>query len=168
MSELKHLITAEEIPDRTVAQPNADLHKLSLAIPLAERKHLKKLLGPALFAELLLSVQTATTDDEPLARLANLDELKDMLCQWALVEAWPNLQVHVAEAGIVVKNGKEVSTSADEKLAQKTLDSHISTANFYSSELTAWMVEHKADYPSYAPPLAAALSTMPVGGIDLD
>jgi len=168
MSELVHLIEVEEIPERTAAQPNSDKHKLKLGIHLAESKHLRKLLGVALYSELMLSVQTGSGEDMALAKLASSEELKNMLCQWALVEAWPSLLVHITEAGLTVKNGKDVSTSADANQTEAALEGHINTATFFSSELTAWMIEHKADYPSYRPPTVAAYSTMPVGGIDLD
>jgi len=162
---MDHLITAEDITERTVAQPNSDKHKLTLAIPVAEGGRLRPVLGAGLYAELILGIQIQPMAEENLAKLATCEPLMNMLSNWALYEAWPTLLVHVTEAGVVVKNGKEVSTSADAATADKTRLAIADTAEFWTGELRAWLYEHRAEYPSYVPPTCAAVSSMPLGGV---
>ncbi|TGE08249.1 DUF6712 family protein [Hymenobacter fodinae] len=166
MTALKHLITSDEVTERTVVQVNAGHKKITIAIPLAEGRRLRPLLGDRLFDELLAFAQKEASDvADPLASLAN--EVKNMLAEWTVVQAWPSLSMHVTDAGMTVKNGKDVSTSADYKTTQDLLAMVTGNAEYYSSEFVRWITEHKSDYPSYAPyGSVAAPSSGLIGGLD--
>lgn len=162
--DLKHLITPEEITARTVVTLNASAKKLGVAIPLAQGKHLRPLLGAKLFDELILFVQAATPDTEDaLAELSQ--QVKDLLCAWTVVEAWPTLLAHVTEAGVVVKNGKDVSTQSDYRTQQDVLAAITRTAQYYADLFVLWLEDNKSAYPAYAPFRAKTRERMPVGGL---
>jgi len=164
---MKTLISFDQVVARTVLQPNVDAQKVELAIKVVQPMYLKKLLGAALYNELLLAAQAEPLEDEKLAALLNSDELQNMLAQWVVVQAWPDLLVHLTNAGVVLKTGKDTSTSADAKLVESTLAAHTRTADFYTNELRAWLYEHRADYPSYQPAGARVpAETMPLGGLN--
>lgn len=164
---MKQLITPAEVSARTVLQLNAAQKKIEVAIPLAQLRRLRPLLGDELFDELLVFVQKEASDvADPLAALQQ--QSLDMLAGWSIVEAWPTLIAHITEAGIVIKNGKDVSSSADAQTVKELLDQQIGAAQLHSSELVRWIVKKRADYPSYRPFAQLAAQAMPVGGLDTD
>lgn len=160
---MNRLITAAHIKESTVAGLSIDAQKLEVHVPLAQGKHLRPLLGAALFDELVLAAQTAPIQ-EPYLALAT--ECVNMLSWWTVVEAWPALLVHVTAAGVVVKTGgQNGTTSADAAVAAATLAAHRNTAQFYSDELRRWLIAHANDYPSYPQPAPIRSESMPLGGI---
>lgn len=164
---MKHLIDADDIKNMTAAQLGIDSQRLEITIPDAEQRHLRPLLGPRLFDELLAFIQTATPDtDDPLAALAN--EVKRMLSQWALVEAWPNLLVHVANAGVVLQTGNsQGTTSADAATLNTVLTAHRETAVWRGQELVRWLESNKTQYPAYESNTPVATGRPPLGGINV-
>jgi hypothetical protein len=161
---MKHLVTAADITTLTVVQVSVDDHKLEVAVPLAERRHLRPVLGSALFNELMLFVQDEPYDtDDALAKLAN--EIKPMLSNWAVVEAWPTLVASITNMGITFSNQREGGSSqVDYKTAGEIKASIQDTAEFETGELRMWLVEHAAEYPSYPQPAPAAPAVL-IGGI---
>lgn len=165
---MKHLIDANDIKALTTIQLNTEAHRLEITIPDAEQRHLRPLLGPALFDALLLFIQPETPDTtDELAKLAS--QVKPMLSQWALVEAWPNLLVHVANAGVVLKTGAsgQGTTSADAATLAQVLTAHRDTAIWRGQELVRWLESNKANYPAYASTTPVATGRPPFGGINL-
>lgn len=164
---MKHLITADDIKGLTAAQLGIDSQRLEITIPEAEQRHLRPLLGPSLFDELLLFVQVATpSTTDPLAALAN--QVKPMLSQWALVEAWPNLLMHVTNSGMVLKTGTgQGTTSADAAVVSQVLTAHRATAAWRGQELVRWLESNKADYPAYQSTTPVATGRALYGGINV-
>jgi hypothetical protein len=166
---LKRLISFDDITSRTAVALGGEAHKFDIAIPKAEREHLRPVLGYALFDELLNFVQQATPDTtDPLAQLA--EQVKDMLAAWAVVEAWPFLLVHLEAAGLTIKVGNKAdgTSSADVALADRTLAAQHSMALFHSAELSTWLLKNAATYPTWEKPGGAPSTEMPLGGLDLD
>lgn len=185
---MRHLITPAMIVESTVISLNTEPGKLRKAIPLAQGKHLRPLLGFVLFAELLAFAESApdeplsaepaalaayqlaraawqlATVADPLAQL--LRQAEPMLCAWSVVEAWPALLGHVTTAGVVLKTGKsEGTTSADEKTESKIFIGLQDTAIFYSEELTHWLHTKRLIYAQFLPQAPAATGRLPIGGI---
>ncbi|WP_310394157.1 DUF6712 family protein [Hymenobacter sp.] len=162
---LVHLITFADVTARTVVALGSEPHKFTVAIPRAEQRHLRPVLGPALYDQLRAFVEAnplATTG--PLAALAA--EVKDMLASWAVVEAWPSLLGHIEAAGFVTKVGKSEGTStADVQLADRTLADLRETAGWQSGELARWLAARAADYPDWAAPGGAPATEMLLGGL---
>jgi hypothetical protein len=175
---MKNLITAADIKTHTAASLNVETHKLEVTIPEAQARHLRPLTGSRLLAQLVAFVKdapeppvlvglgaqvqakaeadyTTALDDWRTAHatdvlLALWDEVKPCLAQWALVDAWPNLLVHVENAGVTVKTGKsEGTTSADAATLNQVLNAHRDTAIWRGEELINWLEAHKSDYPTY-------------------
>lgn len=193
------LVVAADVKRLTSVGTTANSEKLDKAVPDATDRHLRPLVGAKLLAALLDFVvdapdypattglgapQVATALGEykmalaawrtanaadPL--LALWDQLKRCLAQWVLVEAWPDLLVHIDEAGVTVKTGNQQGTTvADGKTLDTVLDSHCERAKFRGDELVAWLERNKADYPAYvsATPLASGREPADwFGGIDV-
>jgi hypothetical protein len=183
---MNNLINAYDVKALTSVGSNARNNKLEKAIPDATTRHLRPLLGAKLLAELAAFVVAvpehpevgnlaAAAEAAALApyktelaawRTANAgalldlwDELKPCLAQWALVEAWPDLLVHIEEAGIVLKTGNSNgTTSADAATLNGVWDAHRERAVFRGDELVGWLERNKANYPAYGSttPLASA------------
>lgn len=182
------LITPADIVAQTVISVNAEPHKLAQAIPLAQGKHLRPLLGLQLFDELLAFADSApayptardpaslaaydaaraawllAVADEPL--LALLTEATPMLCAWAVVEAWPSLLGHITPAGVVIKTGKsEGTSSADVTLTTTMFTGLQGTAIFRGEELDRWLKKNRTKYAEFLPLTPAPTGRMPIGGI---
>ena len=169
MATLKRLISFADVTARTVVNVGSEAHKFDVAIPNAERRHLRPVLGSLLYSDLLNFVQQATPDtDDPLAELA--EQVKGMLAAWSVVVAWPSLLGHIEAAGFNTKVGNKAdgTSRADVELAELTIEDLRDTAAFESSELLTWLAEHAADYPSWVKPGGTTPSQMPLGGLDLD
>ena len=169
MADLKHLVSFSDVTARTVVELGSNAHKFAVAIPRAETRHLRPVLGDALFSDLLNFVQLATPDTaDPLAKLA--EEAKDMVCDWAVVEAWPSLLGHIEAAGFTTKVGeKSTGTStADVLLTDRTLSSLRDSALWSSGELTRWLFQNAAAYPTWPKPGGAPSTEMALGGLYLD
>ncbi len=193
---MKTLVTALDIKERTTVSKTADDEKLNKAVPDAETRHLRPLLGLPLFTALLAFVGSApeppavgslsataeaaalaayntlldawrTTNAGALLRL--WDAIKPCLCQWALFDAWPDILVHVENAGVTMKTGNaNGTTSADADILNQARDNHRDKAVWRGSELVAWLDSNKTDYPAYASTKPAATGKQPLGGIHLD
>jgi hypothetical protein len=145
-----------------------DDHKLAVYVPDVEDDYLEPILGSTLFGQLLNFMQTESPDvADPLAKLAN--EAKKMLCRWVVVEAWPDILVHITNAGVVVKTGSKDAgtTSADIVMTDRSVAKHRDRAQKSTDKLVRWLQEHKSDYPSYAVPCSAPASGMLLGGLYL-
>jgi hypothetical protein len=183
---MKNLINAYDVKALTTVGSNARNSKLEKAVPDATTRHLRPLLGAKLLAELTafvvavpehpelgnLNAAAQTVALEPYNtaldtwRAANVgallrlwDELKPCLAQWTLVEAWPDLLVHIEDAGIVLKTGNSNgTTSADAATLNQVWDAHRERAVFRGDELVGWLECNKVDYPAYGSttPLASA------------
>lgn len=185
---MTHLITPDDIVAQTVISVSTEPHKLAQAIPLAQGKHLRPLLGLPLFDELLAFAGTApdlpaTRDAAALAAYATaraawllaveldplfalLAEAKPMLCAWAVVEAWPSLLGHITPAGVVIKTGKsEGTSSADVTLAALMFSGIQETAIFRSAELGRWLARNRARYAGFLPTAPAPTGRLPIGGV---
>lgn len=190
------LVTAADIKDRTTVSRSADDEKLNKAVPDAETRHLRPLLGAALFGQLLAFVASAPTPPAvgglsataeaaalapykvlldnwrtahpgPLLRL--WDAVKPCLCQWALYDAWPDILVHVENAGVTMKTGNaNGTTSAEAGILNQARDNHRNKAVWRGSELAAWLDSNKTDYPAYEGTRPPATGRQPLGGISLD
>ena len=185
---MKQLITPADVTARTVISLSAEPHKIHIAVPLAQGKHLRPLLGLQLFDELLdfaeslppspvnspaglAAYELAVAEwrlgvaDEPLLKL--FDEMKEMLCAWTVIEMWPSLLGHITPAGIVLKTGKsEGTTIADEKVMNAMFAGLESTAVFHTEELNLWLAKRRPIYAQYFPlPTPAATGRLPIGGI---
>jgi hypothetical protein len=161
---MNHLVTADDITERTVVQVSVDAHKLEVLVPQAQRRHLRPVLGDALYNELVLFIQDSPYDTtDPLAKLA--DEVKQMLSAWAVVEAWPTLLASITNMGVTLANQRDGGTSqADYKTTIDILASLRDTAEFETGELRRWLVEHAAEYPSFPQPAPPAPEVL-IGGI---
>ncbi|MDO7849033.1 hypothetical protein Q5H92_21895 [Hymenobacter sp. M29] len=184
---MKHLITPADITAQTVISITAEAHKLALAIPIAQGRHLRPLLGLQLFDELLSFAESAP--ELPAARdaasmtayeaarqawrsaaatdplLTLLDEVTPMLCAWALIEAWPSLIGHITPAGIVLKTGKsEGTTSADAGLMREMFAGLRELAVFRGEELDAWLRRNRQLYSRFLPSTPAATGAGLIGG----
>jgi hypothetical protein len=175
---MKDLITAADIKARTVANLNVENHKLNVIIQLTQKRHLRPLLGVTLYDALVAFADTApaipptnattlekTAYAEALAQwraaatadplLALLDECKEMLCAWALVEAKPGLLGHIEDAGFTTKvgSGDTGTSTADVRLTEETFAAFADTAVFHGTELAAWLCDpaRAANYPTYEP-----------------
>jgi hypothetical protein len=192
---MKTLITAQDITQFTAANLNVEGHRLEITIPDAERKHLRPVIGPKLLAALLAFVESAPEpptvtglsavaeataktayaaelktwrEANPGALLVLWDQIKPMLAQWALVEAWPNILVHIKNAGVVVQTGKaEGTTSADAATLAQVLTAYRDTAIFRGQELSNWLESDKANYAAYVSTRPALTGRQPLGGIHL-
>jgi hypothetical protein len=188
---MTNLVTAAEIKKLTTVGENASTKKLTRAVPLAEIKHLRPLVGPRLLAELLALASTApeapalaglSAQQEAAAletyeatlkewRGANAgvlltlwDQVKHCLAQWAVVIAWPSLLVHVDEAGVTVKTGNaQGTTSADARTLDKVWDDHRDTAIFLGDELVCWLESKKLDYAAFV-----STKPLPTGRLPID
>jgi hypothetical protein len=168
---MKNLVDAADIKTHTTAQLGVDANRLELSVPEAQQRHLRPLLGRALFNELLAYAQLAAPDAED-KRAALLSEVKPMLCQWALIEAWPNLLLHITNAGLVLKTGNaQGTTTADAKLVAQVYTAQRETAVWRGQELSTWLESNKADYPAYESirrPDKPATGRQPLGGLNVD
>lgn len=191
---MKTLITAADITALTAANLSVEAHRLEITIPQALARHLRPLLGLNLFTALLAFAQDAPELPGPKAQatetaayaaaleawrtaeelnpmLALYDEVKPMLAQWGLVEAWPNLLVHVANAGVVLKTGNaQGTTTADAATLNQVFTAHRATAVWLSEELVSWLERNKLDYPAYVSTRPLATARQPIdtlGGISL-
>ncbi len=146
----------------------SEAHKFNVAIPLAEQRYLRPLVGTVLFEALLGHVQAGAPANAALTALAS--EVKDMLSTWAVVEAWPSLLGHIEAAGFTTKVGeKTTSTStADVLLTDRQLASLRETAAWQSAELTRWLTARATNYPTWQTPGGQASTEMPLGGLYLD
>jgi hypothetical protein len=188
---MKTLITAADIKQLTTVSENASDKKLAKAVPDAETRHLRPLLGSRLYAELLAFAQGApeqpvlaglsqqeedkaaadykiefaawrTANAGPL--LALWDQVKSCLAQWALVEAWPDLLVHIDEAGINVKTGNaQGTTTADAATLARVWDGHRDKAVWRGDELVNWVESKKNDYAAYT-----SIKPLPTGSQPID
>lgn len=183
-----HLISPADVVANTVISLGSEPHKLRIAIPLAQGKYLRPLLGLQLFDELLTFAESApdypaqpnattlaayntaraewleTVAEEPMMKL--LKEATPMLCAWTVIEAWPSLLVHVEAAGVTVKTGKsEGTSSADAQLVSKAFDGLQSTAVFHSEELDTWLKKNRSTYAEFLPQTPAATGRLPIGGV---
>jgi hypothetical protein len=184
------LVTPADIVAETVVSIGTEPHKLAKAIPLAQARHLRPLLGLALFDELLALADTApdypgsrdaaavqeynaaraawllSIEADPLGQL--LAQVKPQVCAWAVIEAWPSLLGHVTAAGIVTKVGKsEGTTSADERLAAQMFDGLRETAVFESEELARWLKKNADKFTAYCSPRPRQTGRLAIGGIYL-
>lgn len=195
---MNNLISAADIKRLTTISENASDKKLAQAVPDAETMHLRPLIGARLYTELLAfvagapeapSVQGLNVQAEAQAtstyqtaldtwRAANVgvlltlwDAVKPCLAQWALVEAWPNLLVHVEEAGVNVKSGNANGTSvADAALMNKVWAAHADKAKWRGDELMSWLESKKNDYAAYSSIQPVPTGRQPIddfGGISL-
>jgi hypothetical protein len=196
---MNNLISAADIKRLTTVSENASDKKLAQAVPDAEQMHLRPLLGSDLYTELLALVATApeppvttglsaaaeaqatatyqaaldtwrTANASPLLTLWNA--VKPCLAQWALVEAWPALLVHVEEAGVNVKTGNaNGTTQADAALLGQVWQSHRAKAIWRGDELVSWLESKKNDYAAYRSIQPLPSGRQPIdycGGISLD
>lgn len=195
---MKTLITAADIKAHTVASLSVEAHKLAIAITDAQQRHLRPLIGAKLLTQLLALVEDApdlpsgtgaaqvvaaatTKYEQDLAAwrlahaadplLALLDQLTPCLAQWALVEAWPNLLVHVENAGVLLKTGNaNGTTTADVATLNQVLSAHQATAVWRGDELVNWLERNKTDYPAYQSSCPLASNREPsewFGGISI-
>ncbi len=185
---MKNLISFADITAHTVISIGSEPHKLNLAVPLAQGRHLRPLLGLPLFDELLTFADSApdapaTRDAAALAEydtalaawrlsvgedplLALLTEVKPMLSNWTVVEAWPSLLGHITAAGLVLKTGKsEGTTAADEKLANTMFSGVQSLAIYHGEELDTWLKKNRSTYAEFLSQTPAATGRLPIGGI---
>lgn len=187
---MKNLITPAMIVEATVISLSTEPGKLRKAIPLAQGKHLRPLLGWVLFDALLDFA--ATGPDEPLGTdapaleayrqareawilamaatqprmLLLLKQVESMLCAWSVVEAWPALLGHVTTAGVVLKTGKsEGTTTADEKTETKIFIGLQNTAIYYTEELSRWLLANRSNYALFMPQAPQQTGRLPIGGI---
>lgn len=158
------LITQADIVACTTIEKNIDASKLVGFISIAQRRHIRQVLGTTLYDELLDAVDASEVTPLPTA-LADLKaRLVEPLAHWTLVEAWPTLLVHITNAGLVFKAGRD-STSADYQAATHTLSAIRATAEFLTADLKAWLQTNAGDYPTYpAQPVTPAPAGM-LGGI---
>jgi hypothetical protein len=193
------LVAAADVKRLTSVGATANSEKLDKAVPDATDRHLRPLVGAKLLGELLDFVVDApdyptttglpapqaaaalaayktalaewrTANDGPLLVLWN--ELKSCLAQWVLVEAWPDLLVHIDEAGVVVKTGNaQGTTTADARVLDTVLAAHCERAKFRGDELVAWLERNKTNYPAYQSTTPLASGREPAdwfGGISVD
>lgn len=185
---MKNLITFADIVENTVISIGSEPHKLLIAIPLAQGRRLRPVLGLQLFDELLafadsapnaptardaaalanyeaaLTDWRASTAADPMLKL--LGEVKPMLSNWAVVEAWPSLLGHITAAGMVLKTGKsEGTTAADEKLVNTMFSGVQSLAIYHGEELDTWVKKNRSTYAEFLPATPAATGRMPIGGV---
>ncbi len=158
------LITQADIVACTTIEKNIDAAKLVGFISIAQRRHLRQVLGTTLYDVLLDAVDAADVTPLP-TNLADLKaRLTEPLAHWVLVEAWPTLLVNITNSGLTFRAGQD-STTADYKAADSTLSAIRSTAEFLTADLKAWLQANAADYPSYpATPVTPAPASL-VGGV---
>lgn len=158
------LITQADIVTSTTIEKNISAAKLVNSISRAQRRHLRQVLGVALYDELLAAVVAAGDDPLPTPYAALKAQLIEPLAHWTLVEAWPTLLVNITDSGLTFRAGRE-STTADYQAANATLSAIRATAEFLTADLKAWLQANAADYPSYS---ASPVTEAPVsltGGI---
>jgi hypothetical protein len=191
---MKNLITAADITALTAANLSVEAHRLEITIPQAQARHLRPLLGLQLYADLLAFTQGAPDVPGPKALAAELtayataldswrtsvaadpllalfDQVKPMLAQWGLIEAWPNLLVHVANAGVVLQTGNQNgTTTADAATLNQVYTRQRETAVWLSEEIVQWLERNKAAYPAYVSTRPLVTARQPIdtlGGISL-
>lgn len=196
---MKNLIQAATVKLLTVVGQSAEDHKLEMAIPDAQTRYLRPLVGGPLLTQLLAFVADApqakslvglpalaataqqqadelalkawrdAQADNPL--LALWDELKSCLAQWAFVEAWPNLLIHIDAAGMTLKTGSNTGTTiADAATLKVVLGAHRDTAIWRGQELVSFLESNKTKYPAYQSTTPTATGRQPIsdfGGISI-
>jgi hypothetical protein len=188
---MKQLVTAADVKRLTTVGKNADEDKLNQAVPEAQTAHLRPLLASKLLVALLDFVASAPEPPD-LSQLAKAqadaatvaynvlldawrttnggvmltlwDAVKPCLTQWALVEAWYDLQLHIDAGGMNIKTGNGQGTSrADAELINRAYDAHRARAIGRGDELMQWLDSKKADYQAYT-----SISPLPTGRQPID
>jgi hypothetical protein len=188
---MNQLVTAADIKRLTTVGKNADDDKLNQAVPEAQAAHLRPLLGGPLLTALLdfvvgapeppeLAGLAKSLADAAMAtykalldpwRTANVgplltlwDAVKPTLTQWAVVEAWYDLQIHIDGSGMNTKTGNAQGTStADAALIGRAYDSHRARAIGRGDELMLWLESKKNDYAAYT-----SIKPLPTGRQPID
>ena len=159
------LISRDDIVAVTTIEKNVDEQRFMAFAKQAQRRHVRQVLGVALYQGLCDAV-AAATEQVPLDApwLALQAALRPALAWLTLVEAWPMLLVHVTNAGLTIKSGRD-SERADARLMTSTLSAVRDTAEFELAELKAWLEANAADYPTYpAQPVTPAPAAL-LGGV---
>lgn len=188
---MKQLVTAADVKRLTTVGKNSDEDKLNQAVPEAQTAHLRPLLGGPLLTALLAYVASAPEPPELAGvakaqadaattaynvlldawRTSNVgvmltlwDAVKPCLAQWALVEAWYDLQLHIDGGGMNTKTGNAQGTSrADAELINRAYDSHRARAIGRGDELMSWLDSKKNDYQAYT-----SITPLPTGRQPID
>ncbi len=164
---MPNLITIAEIVAACTIEKNLDDRRITSFIPIAQLQRLRPALGVTLYNALIAAVD-AVTDEAPLDAPwpALIETARPMLCWWTVALAWPQLLVHLTNAGVTMRTGRE-SSSADVKAADGAQVSYTDTAELYTGELRTWLEAHRADYAAWLPTAANDIPSEPhlVGGV---
>lgn len=147
------LISEQEVKDITDISDNVDVSKFCHHIPIAQKKHIKGLIGKTCYAELLDQVEhgTLTVANEDLldGDGGDFEGIKTALAWWVLYEAYPNLYSTITPTGIHTKEPEGLASVSDVNLTMR-INKAKNNAEMYSEEVICFLKNNLSDYPCFS------------------
>jgi hypothetical protein len=143
------MISVDYLRDNTSINGNTDSELLEPFIVMAQNVHIEKVLGTALFNDVISNIQAVTIAGDNKTLLDNY--IQPCLLQWALYESLPFINYKLTNKAITTKssdNSDSVELSELKYLRGTVRD----IAEYYSQRVTDYLKTNIALFPLYLNP----------------